>query len=440
MTDASTSFDMSTELQKVAERAKREPDAKFHSLAHLIDVDLLRRAFARVRKDAAVGVDGITKEQFGQELLKNLLELHGRMKAKRYRHQPIRRVHIPKESGKSRPIGISTTEDKVVQNALRAVLEAIYEQDFLPCSYGFRPGRSAHDAVRALTRAVDEGEANFILEIDIASFFDSLVRAQLVEMLRRRVADGSMLRLIGKCLHVGVLDGEEFSTPDEGTVQGSTLSPLLGNVYLHYVLDLWFAEQVKPRLRGKAVLVRYADDGVFGFERQDDAEGVKAMLEERLAEYGLSLNLEKTRLLDFRQPRKSQGGGKGPSTFDFLGFTWYWRRTRRGDWSVACKTRRARLTRAIRNVYGWCRRHRHLTIKEQHAALMKRVSGHYNYFGVSGNLRCLKAVAQHVPRAWHKWLNRRSQRARLTWERFADLLRDFPLPTPRIVVKIWGSR
>lgn len=437
MSDASTSCDMSTGLQKVAERAKREPDAKFHSLAHLIDVDLLRGAFARLRKEAAVGVDGITKEQFGQELEKNLLDLHGRMKAKKYRHQSIRRVHIPKETGKSRPIGISTTEDKVVQNALRAVLEAIYEQDFLPCSFGFRPGCSAHDAVRALTRAVDVGEANFILEIDIASFFDSLDRAQLVEMLQKRVVDGSILRLIGKCLHVGVLDGEEFSTPDEGTVQGSTLSPLLGNVYLHHVLDLWFAEQVKPHLRGKAVLVRYADDGVFGFERQDDAEGVRAMLEERLAQFGLSLNLEKTRLLDFRQPRKSRGGGKGPSTFDFLGFTWYWKRTRRGDWSMACKTRCARQTRAIRNVYDWCRRHRHLSVPEQHAALMKRVRGHFNYFGVSGNIRCLQAVARHVRRAWHKWLNRRSQRARLTWERFEDLLRDFPLPTPRIVVRIW---
>ena len=216
MTDALTSQNMSTGLQKVAERAKREPAAKFHSLAHLIDVELLKRAFARLRNDAAVGLDGITKEQYGQGLEENLSDLHERLRTKRYRHQPIRRVHIPKGKGKSRPIGISATEDKVVQNALREVLEAIYEQDFLDCSYGFRPGRSAHDAVRALVRAVDGGEAGFILEIDVASFFDHVDRGQLVEMLRKRVVDGALLRLIGKCLHVGVLDGEVFTKPDEG--------------------------------------------------------------------------------------------------------------------------------------------------------------------------------------------------------------------------------
>lgn len=440
MTDASTSQDMSTGLQKVAERAKREPAAKFHSLAHLIDVRLLGRAFARLRKDAAVGVDGITKERYGQALEENLRDLHERLRTKRYRHQPIRRVHIPKETGKSRPIGISATEDKVVQNALREVLEAIYEQDFLPCSYGFRPGRSAHDAVRALTRAVDGGEANFILEIDVASFFDHVDRSQLAEMLRKRVVDGSMLRLIGKCLHVGVLDGEVFTRPDEGTVQGSTLSPLLGNVYLHHALDLWFTEDVKPRLRGKAVLVRYADDAVFGFERQDDAERVRAVLEKRLARFNLSLNPDKTRLLDFRRPAKSQGEGKGRSTFDFLGFTWYWRRTRRGWWSVACKTRRARLSRAAKAVADWCRRHRHLPVKEQHAALTRRVQGHFNYFGVNGNTESLKRLVDEVRRIWFKWLNRRSQRSRLTWERFEDLLRAFPLPTPRVVVQIWSWR
>jgi group II intron reverse transcriptase/maturase len=437
MTDASTSQGMSTGLQKVAERAKREPAAKFHSLAHFIDVELLKRAFARLRNDAAVGLDGITKEQYGQGLEENLSDLHERLRTKRYRHQPIRRVHIPKEKGKSRPIGISATEDKVVQNALRDVLEAIYEQDFLDCSYGFRPGRSAHDAVRALVRAVDEGEADFILEIDVASFFDHVDRSQLVEMLRKRVVDGSLLRLIGKCLHVGVLDGEVFTKPDEGTVQGSTLSPLLGNVYLHHVLDLWFNEEVKPRLRGKAALVRYADDAVFGFERQDDAERVKAVLEKRVTRFNLSLSPDKTRLLDFRQPRRSQGRGKGPSTFDFLGFTWYWRRTREGRWSVACKTRRARLSRAARNVSDWCRRHRHQPVKEQHAALTRRVQGHFNYFGVNGNIGSLRRLVSQVRRIWFKWLNRRSQRARLNWERFCDLLRDFPLPTPRVVVRIW---
>jgi group II intron reverse transcriptase/maturase len=382
-------------------------------------------------------VDGITKEQYGQELQSNLRDLHERLRTKRYRHQPIRRVHIPKEKGRTRPIGISTIEDKLVQSALRELLEVVYEQDFLDCSYGFRPGRSAHDAVRALTRAVDGGEANWILEIDIASFFDSMCRSQLVEMLQKRVADGSILRLVGKCLHVGVLDGAEFTTPSEGTVQGSTLSPLLGNAYLHYALDLWFAEEVRPRLRGKGMLVRYADDAVFGFERQDDAERVLAVLGKRLKRFGLTLHPQKTRLLDFRRPLKSRGGGKRPMTFDFLGFSWYWRRTRRGRWAVTCKTRRVRLARAIRAVYEWCRDHRHQTVKQQHDALKRKVQGHINYFGVNGNAASLQRFLWAVRLSWFKWLNRRSQRARLTWARYEDLLRDLPLPTPRVVVAIW---
>lgn len=437
MTDALTSIDMSTGLRKVAERAKREPAGRFHSLAHLIDEELLAGVYRRLRGDAAVGVDGITKEQYGQELQSNLQDLHERLRTKRYRHQPIRRVHIPKEKGRTRPIGISATEDKVVQGALREVLQAIYEQDFLDCSYGFRPGRSAHGAVRALTRAVDGGEANWILEFDVVSFFDSVDRKHLMEMLQRRVADGSILRLVGKCLHVGVLDGAEFTEPSVGTVQGSTLSPLLGNAYLHYALDLWFAEEVKPRLKGKAVLVRYADDGVLGFERQDDAQRVMAVLGKRLERFGLTLHPEKTRLLDFRRPLRSRGEGRSPTSFDFLGFCWYWRRTRKGSWTVACKTRRARLAKAIQAVYAWCRDNRHLPVKQQHAALSRRVQGHINYFGVNGNLASLKRFLHQVERSWFKWLTRRSQRARLNWDRYEALLQDLPLPQPRIVVQIW---
>jgi RNA-directed DNA polymerase len=438
MTDALTSLDMSTGLRKVVERAKREPAARFNSLAHLIDVELLAGAYGRLRKNAAVGVDDVTKEQFGQELESNLRDLHERLRTKRYRHKPIRRVHIPKEQSQTkRPIGISTTEDKVVQNALRQVLEAIYEQDFLDCSHGFRPKRGAHGAVRALTRAVNEGEANWILEIDIASFFDSVNRARLLEMLQTRVADGSMLRLIGKCLHVGVLDGEVFTKPSEGTVQGSTLSPLLGNVYLHHVLDLWFTEEVRPRLHGKAMFVRYADDGVFGFEREEDARRVLAVLGKRMERFGLTLHPQKTRLLDFRRPQRSRKEGKSPMTFDFLGFTWYWRRTRKGSWTVTCKTRRARLARAIRAVQEWCKDHRHLPVKQQHASLTRRVRGHINYFGVNGNIRSLRCFLRQVQRSWFKWLRRRSQRTRLTWGRYTDLLRDMPLPTARVVVSIW---
>src|SRR4051794_17246855 len=345
MTQASTWIAMSPQLRKVAERAKQEPDGQFHSLAHLLDESALLRAYYRQRENAAVGVDGITKEHYAQNLVGNLRDLHERLLTKRYRHQPTRRVHIPKDNGTTRPLGISAFEDKIVQDALREVLQAVYEQDFLDCSYGFRPGRSAHDAVRALHQAADKGEMNCVLEADIRSFFDCVDRAALLEMLRGRVADGSLLRLVSKCLHVGVLDGEDFSTPETGTAQGSILSPLLGNIYLHYVLDLWFAQEVQPRLRGQACLIRYADDFVICFERWDDAERVMKVLPQRMQRYGLTLHPDKTRLVPFQRPALEQRDGKGPATFDFLGFTLYWRRTRRGRWRLACKTRRGRVGR-----------------------------------------------------------------------------------------------
>jgi RNA-directed DNA polymerase len=439
MTDASTSGTMSPRLSKVVERAKREPEGRFHSLAHLIDVPALMRAYQRMRKDAAVGVDEVTKEQYGQALEKNLQDLHERLVSKKYRHQPIRRVHIPKDNGKTRPIGISAFEDKLVQNAVREVLEAIYEQDFLDCSYGFRPGRSAHDALRALDRVVHGGKVSWILEADIVSFFDGLVRTELSEMLQVRVADGSLLRLIGKCLHVGVLDGAEYSEPETGTAQGSVLSPMLGNVYLHYVLDVWFEREVKPRLRGEAHLVRYADDFVMTFELQEDAERVMGVLGKRMERYGLTLHPGKTRLLPFRRPPVEQKGGKGPATFDFLGFTLHWRRSRGGWWMLACKTRQARLRRAIQAVADWCRRHRHLPIKAQHDALTRRIQGHINYFGVNGNSRSLGLLVDEAKRAWYKWLRRRSQQAHLTWEKFGEMLKRSPLPRPQIKVQLWGK-
>jgi group II intron reverse transcriptase/maturase len=439
MTDASTSETMSPELLKVAERAQREPTGRFHALAHLLDVPALERAYHRLRKEAAVGVDGITKEQYGQDLERNLQDLHERLRSQRYRHQPIRRVHIPKDQGTTRPIGVSAFEDKLVQDALRAVLQAIYEQDFLPCSYGFRPNRSAHDAVRALDRAVHRGEVSWILEADIQSFFDSVDRTTLGEMLRVRVADGALRRLIGKCLHVGVLEGAEYSEPEVGTAQGSVLSPLLGNVYLHYGLDLWFEQVVKSRLRGKAMLLRYADDFVIGFERREDAERVMGVLGKRLGRFGLTLHPDKTRLLDFRRPAAHQRAGKGPATFEFLGFTFYMGRTRAGRWMMWCKTRRVRLRRAIQAVADWCRRHRHWPVRMQHAALTRRLRGHFNYFGVSGNFRSLQLLVEETKKAWLKWLRRRSNRTRLTSERFTALLVRFPLPRPRITVRIWGS-
>jgi len=429
---------MSPGLLKVTERAKRDPDARFNSLAHLLDEAALGRAFGRIRKGAAVGVDGTTKEQYGQRLEENLQELHERMRAGRYRHQPILRVHIPKAPGKTRPIGISTLEDKIVQGALREVLEAIYEQDFLECSHGFRPNRRAHDALRAVNQMASREGIAVILEADIQAFFDSIDRKKLLELLQIRVADPSLLRLIGKCLHVGVLDGEELSEPDEGTAQGSIISPMLGNVYLHYVLDCWFERDIKPRLKGHARLIRYADDFVMGFQRPEDAERVLEVLHKRMARYGLTLHPEKTRLIPFRRPQYGQRDRSGSGTFDFLGFTVYWCRTRRGGWRPGMKTRKARIQRTLQSLGEWCRRHRHQPLKDQHAALTRRLRGHFQYFGVNGNSRSLSTVLYRTQRLWLKGLQRRSQRGRrLTWERFRAYLQAHPLPRPQVYVQIW---
>ena len=437
MTVAKPAEDMSLPLLKVADRAKRDPQGRILALARLIDVPSLRRAYGRIRKGAAVGVDGVTKEQYGRRLEENLEDLYQRLRTKRYRHQPIRRVYIPKEQGKQRPIGISTIEDKLVQEALREVLEVLYEPVFLDCSYGFRPGRSAHDALRVLNRMLFEREVSWVIEADISSYFDSIFRKKLKEMLRLRVADESFMRLIGKCLHVGILDGNEYSEPDEGTVQGSTLSPLLGNVYLHHVLDLWLEQEVRPRLRGRMRLIRYCDDFVIGFEREDDARRVMAVLGKRFERFGLKLHPDKTRVFQFERPPDWKERGKGPATFDFLGFTVYWRRSRKGHWALGMKTRKARQRRAIQSIDDWCRRHRHWSTKAQHATLTRKLTGHYHYFAISGNNQRVSALDDRVRYIWRYWLRRRSQRTRMTWERYLEFLEAYPLPKPTVRATLW---
>jgi RNA-directed DNA polymerase len=437
MADATTSQNVSPGLLMVAKGAKEHPESRMLALARHIDEAALERVYRRLRRDAAVGVDGITVEAYGEALGANLQALRARMKAGQYRHQPIRRVNIPKENGATRPIGISTVEDKIVQGAVRDVLEAVYEQDFLDCSYGFRPGRSAHDAIRELNGVIGSGSANYIVEADIVSFFDSIDRKVLMEMLRDRIADESLMRLVGKCLHVGVLDGERYLEASEGTAQGSSLSPLLGNVYLHHVLDVWYERDVRPHLKGRSALIRYADDFVLCFALAEDAERVWRVLGKRFAKFGLTLHPKKTRSFTFRPPR--DGGGKGSASFDFLGFTVHWQQAQSGAWRVAFRTRSARLRRAIKAASDWCRRHRHKSVEEQRLALTRKLKGHYNYFGVNGNTRSLGLLLHQVKRVWRTWLNRRSQRARMHWKRFNELLKAHPLPTPRVCVQIWGT-
>jgi RNA-directed DNA polymerase len=435
MTETPSSSTISTRLQSIASRAKDAPALAFTTLAHHIDIELLREAHRRTRKSGATGVDGVTAQQYAVELESNLERLRGQMHAGTYRAPPVRRVHIPKGDGtQTRPIGIPAFEDKVLQRAVAMVLEAIYEQDFMDCSYGFRPGRSAHQALESLRAQMMAIGRGWIVEVDIRKFFDTLDHAHLREILRQRIRDGVLLRLISKWLHAGVMESGALSFPDAGTPQGGVISPLLANVYLHEVLDTWFERDVQPRLLGRAFLVRYADDFVIGFAREDDARRVMDALPKRFGKYGLTLHPDKTRLIEFRVPRGGPGKPDDPSSttrsFDLLGLRHFWGRTRKGNWAIFRKTAADRLSRAVHAIAHWCRDNRHRPVSEQWRMLCQKVRGHYGYYGLPANWSRLSAFLRAVGAAWHKWLNRRSSRRWLTWPRWQALLQRFPLPPP----------
>lgn len=436
MSGAPNPGSISTKLEQIAKRAKEMPGVSFNTLAHHIDIEWLREAYRRTRKDGAVGVDGQTAAEYAANLEGNLRSLLDRAKSgDGYRAPPVRRVHIPKGDGsKTRPIGIPTFEDKVLQRAVGMVLEAVYEQDFYDCSYGFRPGRSAHDALRALREPLMAMKGGWVLEADIEKFFDSVDRAQLQEILRRRVRDGVLLRLIGKWLKAGVMEEGRVYRPDAGTPQGGVISPLLANIYLHEVLDEWFAREVKPRLRGRGHLVRYADDFVIAFEHEEDARRVMGVLPKRFGKYGLRLHPEKTRLVRFNRPSRNappRADAAEPESFDLLGFTHYWRRSRQGNWVVYRKTAGSRLSRALRATAQWLRRNRHEPIEEQHRVLVLKLRGHYSYYGIIGNFAALDSFRSWAREQWCKWLSRRS-RASPGPTAMGVLLEAYPLPRPRI--------
>ena len=435
MAESQSSVDISTKLERVAKLAREAPGMAFRSLAHLIDIDWLHEAYRRTRKDGALGVDGQSAQEYQANLEENLRSLLERAKSGTYRAPPVRRVHIPKGSGtETRPLGIPTFEDKVLQRAVAMMLEAVYEQDFLDCSYGFRPKRSAHMALAALQHQSVLMAGGWVLEIDIRKFFDRLDHGKLREALRRRVHDGVLLQLIGKWLNAGVLEDGSVSYPEAGTPQGGVVSPMLANIFLHDVLDAWFDREVKPRLAGKAVLFRYADDAVFLFANETDARRVMEVLPKRLGKYGLELHPDKTRLVDFRRPDRfaPAGAGGGPGTFDLLGFTHHWGKARSGKWVVKQRTAKDRFRRALKRVADWCREHRHDDIRAQQEALARKLRGHYGYFGITGNSRVIGRFYREVTGVWRVWLNRRSQRASMPWKRMYRLLKRYPLPAPRI--------
>jgi RNA-directed DNA polymerase len=435
---------VSTRQQRIAELAQQAPHVGFTSLNHHLDLTWLLVAYWSTRRDGAVGVDGITAADYEADLIANLRSLLDRAKSGSYRAPPVRRVYISKGPGsaETRPIGIPTLEDKVLQRAIVMLLQPLYEQDFKPYSYGFRPGRSAHQALEDLRQGVMGSGIKWILEVDIRQFFDTLNHAHLRELLRQRVRDGVVLRLIGKWLHAGVMEGGAVTYPSTGSPQGGVVSPLLANVYLHYVLDVWWEEVVQPRLMGRAFLIRYADDLVMGFTDESDARRVMEVLPKRFGKYGLALHPDKTRLVPFARPQEPKGreepqGVKPLRTFDFLGFTHYWGKSRRKEAIVKKRTAASRIRRFAKAIGEWCRRHRHRPIQEQHATLSRKLRGHDAYYGVTGNGSSLNRMRGIVVRIWRKWLSRRSWKGRFGWASLWGLLERLPLPAARVVHSVY---
>ena len=428
---------VSTKQQRIAELAKQAPQMSFTSLNHHIDFPWLAEAYQRTRKDGAVGIDGQTADAYEMGLEGNLRSLLERAKAGTYKAPPVRRVHIPKGKGnETRPIGIPTFEDKVLQRAVAMVLESIYEQDFYDCSYGFRPNRSARQATDELWKQSMNAKARWILEVDVRKFFDTLDHTHLRSFLQRRVRDGVLRRLIDKWLKAGVMEDGTWTQPSAGSPQGGVISPLLANVYLHYVLDEWFHETVQDYMNGETFLIRYADDFVIGFTNESDARRIMEVLPKRFAKFGLTIHPDKTRLIRFHRPRNNNDSRPKPDSFDLLGFTFHWKKSRKGQWVVGQTTAPDRLARSVRAISDWCRRHRHLPVRDQHAALVRKVRGHCQYYGVRGNSNSLEAFKHWTVRAWHKWLGRRKRDGGIPWSEFARLLERYPIRRPRMLPSV----
>jgi group II intron reverse transcriptase/maturase len=428
--ETSNSELVSPRQRRIAELAKQNPEMGFISLNHHLDLPWLLEAYARTRKDGAVGVDGQTAAEYAANLEANLRMLLNRAKSGLYRAPPVRRVYIPKGQGdEMRPIGMPTFEDKILQRAIVMLLEPIYEQDFYNCSYGFRPGRSAHQALDALWKGLMGMGGGWVLDVDIRKFFDTVDHGHLRDFVQQRIRDGMVRRLIGKWLNAGVMEEGAVWHPETGTPQGGVISPLLANIYLNCVMDGWFEQEVKPRLRGRAFMIRYADDLVMVFSDLKDAHRVLEVLPKRLGRFGLSLHPEKTRLVEFRRPALYPAKGRpGPGTFNLLGFTHMWARSRRGHWVVRRKTAKDRIARTLRKVSEWCRRHRHLPIAEQREALSQQLRGHCAYYGITWNSPALSSVRYAMLCIWRYWLRRRNRERQMSWERFLQLLERHPLP------------
>jgi len=440
MPNAETEKPTLLKLALISERAQREPNCQFTSLAHLLDERFLEHCYHRLGRDRASGIDGVTWQEYGENLEENLRDLVARLKAKRYKPQPARRVYIPKDEHSTRPLGLPALEDKIVQKGVALILEAIYEADFLDCSYGFRPGRNCHQAVDAVDKTIMRNPINHVIDADIKGFFDNVSHAWMEKFLRVRIVDPSFLLLIRRFLKAGYMDSGLLVATERGTPQGGNLSPILSNIFLHYVLDLWFDKRIKRQVRGACFLVRYADDFVCMIQYQEDAQHVERALRERFTRFDLELHPEKTRVIGFgryeRENAKRQNRRAG--TFDFLGFTHFSGSSRRGKFMVGRRTSRKKFRAKCKELNLWLKRTRNAhPVKAWWPILAAKLRGHYQYYGVSGNMPSLQRYYCLAMRLALKWLNRRSQRSSFNWAGFYEYLKHYPLPKPRIVHNLY---
>jgi group II intron reverse transcriptase/maturase len=426
-----------TKLERITQYAKQDATIKFTPLAHFINKELLKKCFQELKKNKAPGVDEVTTSEYAKDLDKNIENLIERNKQNKYYPQPVRRVIIKDAKGKERKLGISTVEDKIIEKAITKILEAIYEADFKDCSYGFRKNRNCHQAINALDKAIMTKPVNYIIDADIEKFFDNINHKKLIECIRIRVADTNLIRKIVRFLKAGIMEEGKYIETDKGTPQGAVLSPMLANIYLHYALDKWFEEEIKPKLKGYAQLIRYADDFVLCFENENEAKEFIKKLEERLAEYGLRI---KVRLIKFgrREWYKAQKEGRKVATFDFLGFTHYCDKSRKGKFKLSSKTSKERLRRKLKTMSQWIRNSREqIMSKDWWRILELKLEGHYRYYGISGNIHGLIAFYNETIKLIYKWINRLSQRRTYNWEQFNKFIKYKLLPRPRIYHSIY---
>ena len=432
-----------TKLGRIAAKAREDKRFQFTSLYHLMNEELLRESFSELKKDRAAGVDKVTKEEYAENLESNIRSLLERLHQMAYRPQPVRRVYIPKPGGnKRRPLGIPSLEDKLVQKAMAKILAAIYEEDFIEESYGSRPRRGCHDALRKLTQIVEQEGTNYVVEADIRGFYDNVEHGWMRKFVEHRIQDKRVLRMIVRFLRAGVIEEGKWTASEEGTPQGGSISPMLANIYLHYALDLWFKGRYRKTCKGKAELIRYADDFVVCFQHREDAMRFEGELKARLEQFGLEVEPAKTKMLEFgkRAASNAKARGEKPGTFEFLGFTHYLSKGRRGQFRMKRVTSGKKYRAKLAEMKEWVKRGRRQPLKKLMAGVGAKLNGHYQYYGVTDNYRGIGRFTEEVKKLVFKWLNRRSQRRSYTWGEYEKMLERFPLPKPRIRVNLYYSR